>query len=552
MDDLLSALRARRGGETRLFYPAPAPAAGAPRFLLLVPVYRELDNGNLARFFGSVEAAGGAAADVDLFFLVNNGPEAASARDEAFGENQRTIAFLRERGAGPGRVSVLDLSTAGFEKNMGKLRQAGLDAWRERTGAAELARTVVVHLDADVKLPAGFFGRLGRLYGSYPELGAAFFRRDYDLRGVPAAELLFTHHRYRLRKALFDFTNVRNFLSEGLATYQLSARFLAHEEAGGFPPLAKDEDSVFTQALCAKVWWAHVADLELITEDRTRAEGFNSARRGRDLREAGAPAGWWRKLRRLWRGEKTGAFAAVEALRPPPPKDFFLQFGLFEPLAKEYNRAVREGRLSFAEASAGLGARIEKVLGTPVPVAATAFAKTAPAELPDEAYVPGTGGSILPPVAHPYAACLLSSTLTPGTDLRGIFGPHLSEAEQKAFSELADAELKKNSLDAEERRTALERFFAGGAPGGSRDPFLAWVGSAPELFLPTQKAILDGRLSAREAVEEFSRVFPDYLSEGGSFAREAAYARALTRVLAHSQSLTEAPGAADATALLRL
>lgn len=543
-----SSLRVRCESAEKVLTPAAIDAKS--RFLLLVPVYRELRNGNLAQFLASVAAAGAGAAEVDLFFLVNNSAEDARAKSEAFAENQRTLEFLAGDAKAPAKIHALDLSSAGFEKNMGKLRQAGLEAWRGRVPAAELARTVVVHLDADVKLPTGFFAELGHLYGAYPALGAAFFRRDYDLRAVPSAELLFTHHRYRLRKALFDFTNVRTNLPEGLATYQLSARFFAHDEAGGFPPVVKDEDSLFTRALCAKVWWAYAPALELVTEDRTRADGFNSARRARDLRGAARAAGWGRALAQALRRLRGETFAAVEALRPPAGKDFFAQFALFAPLAQALNDEVRAGRLTFAAAAGELRARIEKTLGAPVPGSPTGFAQTPAAEIPAEAKVPGTGGSVLPPVAHPVAACLLAPTLTPGTDLRGIFLPHASLAEQNAFAAFAEAELAELNARARQRRAALEAYFRGEDLVVEDDPFLAWVRSAPEHFADIRKNILAGRRGAPGTVEELSRVFPDYLSEGASFAREAVLVRALTRVLSESLRAPSPAGLVSAVNLL--
>lgn len=548
-EEIAQPLRARRGQEIRLLY--PAPAGTRPRFLLLVPVYRELDSGNLARLLATAEQAGASFAEVDLFFLVNNSAASAEARDEAFRENQRTLDFLRSAAEGGARVAALDLSTAGFEKNMGKLRQAGLEAWRGRVSSADLARTVVVHLDADVRLPLSLFPRLERMYGAHPDLGAVFFGRDYDLRGAPSAELLFTHHRYRLKKALFDFTNVRTGLSEGLATYQLSARFFAHDHAGGFPPVAKDEDSLFTRALCGKVWWAYAPDLELITEDRTRAEGFNSARRARDLRGLARGGGWFARLRFLKKRLLGGPFAAIEAERPPPPKDFFLQYGLFEPLARSFNEEVRRGVRTFEQATSEYRSRVERVLGAPVPNASTSFGRTPPGELPAEAFVPGTGGSVLPPVAHPLSACLLMPTLTPGTDLRGIFLPHATAGERASFESIFRAEWDKMAHVARARGEALEYYFAGGMLAAADDPFLAWVASSPKLFASIQKKIKSGALSAPEAVRRFTRIFPDYLSEGPSFAYEAALVRALNRALASSYAAPEAGGLEAVAALLK-
>lgn len=545
-----ASLRVHRGADSQVIYPGTGTA---PRFLLLVPLYCELDNGNLARLMEGVEKAGGSAADVDFFFLVNNSPEVAAEREEAFLENQRTLEFLRKAASGAAAISLLDLSTAGFEKNMGKLRQAGLDAWRARSAAAELARTVVVHLDADVRLPAGFFARLRELYQSYPQLEALFFQRDFELRGTPPASLLFTHPHYRVKKALFDFTNLRTGLHYGLATYQLSARFSAHERAGGFPPLAKDEDSMFTKALCDKAWWAYDSEIEMITEDRTRAAGFNSARRARELAARKGRLGLrarWRRWRRL---RKAAPFSAVEALRPPRPKKFYLQLGLFDALARGLNEKVRVGELSFSAAAEELRRRVEGFSGLPPLLAPNPFPREGEA-LPEEAEVRGTGGSVLPPVAHALSAYLLLPTLTPGADLVGMLSKHLPPSKQDALRALIAKEEARLAEETMRRRSAALDFFREGIGkplADSPDPFLRWMGASPELFRKARSLIERRAANPEATLEKFAALFPDYLG-GSAYSHDAALLRALNSFLAKEISGPEAGALEAALRSLRL
>ncbi|RZA08867.1 MAG: hypothetical protein EOP11_03525 [Proteobacteria bacterium] len=530
--------RARKGDQTRVMY--PEKIASPLRFLLLVPVYRELDNGNLGRFVSNLAAAGATSAEVSVLFLVNNAKESSIRKDAAFEENLRTINWINEQSATTARFEVLDLASAGFEKNMGRIRQAGLAEWAARH-PAELPQTVVVHLDADVRIPGDFFPRLKEAYGHYPELGAVFFQRDYDLRGVPGTALLFTHHRYRLRKALFDFTNRRTGLPDGLATYQLSARFLAHEVAGGFPPLAKDEDSAFTLRLLSSAWWVQLAELSMTTEDRTRAEGFNSARRAKDLRGLFREAGFLARLVSWLRAGRNKDYLAIKRARPPRGKDFFLAYGLFVPLSARLNEEVRRGAMPFVKAADAFRQRVENILGTPVLFGRTSLAEKAPAELDAMATVPGTGGSVLPPIAHPLSATLLMPTLTPASDLLGILHGHLGELERITLAARLESAHAAHEAEIDARVFALRARLSGEDPGAIGDPFMAWAEGAHDGLKAIFKKVQIGRLPLASAEEELTALFPDWLSKGPSFAKEALVMREINRLVAKAY-LAENPG----------
>ncbi|RYZ95758.1 MAG: hypothetical protein EOP11_24425 [Proteobacteria bacterium] len=160
--------------------------------------------------------------------------------------------------------------------------------------------------------------------------------------------------------------------------------------------------------------------------------------------------------------------------------------------------------------------------------------------------MPGTGGSVLPPVAHPLSATLLMPTLKPGSDLIGILGPHFGEAERIALADsLASAEAA-HERQVELRVQALRKFLTGAHMLSGADPFLRWAAEAPDGLKNISKKVQRGRLSLARAEEELVALFPDWLSTGPTFAKEALRVKALNRALSEAY-LEEESGPVERT-----
>ena len=230
------------------------------RVSFIVPVYRELWNGNLRRFADMMRLQ--AYPRLTAVFVVNNEPGSPALQ-----ENQESLEYLR---ALDFDTLVLDLSTLGFERNMGKIRQTGVRSLKE-CFPENPEQHIVVHLDADTRIAPNFTRQLAKTYNA----DAVFFRREYELRGE---DLSGTHERFKAQRALRDLTIFLSRYQEGFATYQISSRLSTLLDCGGFKPSPKDEDTQLSRDLLK---YPHYFDPDLVvhTEDRVRTDGFTSARR---------------------------------------------------------------------------------------------------------------------------------------------------------------------------------------------------------------------------------------------------------------------------------
>lgn len=534
----LQSLRARKANETLL---VPVKPTKPTLFFLLVPVYRELDNGNLTRLFEVLRAQTSGLDRLRVLFLVNNTAEvAANPADPVFQENQRSIRWLEEKRAElPFPIEVIDLSTKGVVKKMAVVRQAGLD-WMERSvEAEELERAVVVHLDADTYLPPHFLNRTGALYEMYGELETVFFVRDYEIRGEPTLDLLFTHNNYRMRKALFDFRNTWDNLRFGMASYQISARWRAHKRFGGFPVVDGHEDTVLTELLVEHSVWTQTAEIEMRTEDRTRTSGFNSLKRGQALEKEVKAGGRspWRLFRRL-----TPREALVQ--QRPEEKEFYLNHSLFHELAHPFWAAVRAGRKTYAAAVAEYQERLEKFVGRKIRRQRSRYFYFSPARLqgmPEITPVPFSGGSILSPVAHPFSRFVVAGTERPAQELWNLVMPHCDDDEKRLAEKALAREAAVHDGLAKARCQSLLAYFRGEE---AADPLVRGLVAAgpwlPELRASVQK----GALKPESGVLEMQAGLPDWFApfvQSGA-TREASMAKILTALSVRARARPETSG----------
>ena len=542
----LQPLRARKNQESCLL---PVKPERPVLFFFLVPVYRELDSGNLARLLDNLKAQTIGQDRVRLVFLVNNTPEvAAETGSPAFQENQRTLEWLaaRKKELSFG-IEVVDLSTQGIERNMGKIRQEGVSRLLALPEAERL-RAVVIHLDADTYVPPHFLARLGAFYETYGALETVFLLRDFEIRGVPSLDLIFTHHQYRLKKTLFDFHNVRSGLPYGVATYQITSRLSALERIGGVPPIPQHEDDALSKALRERTVWTQTAELEARTEDRTRSAGFNSQRREQDLlaQKKKARKGIFRLFRRLSWAEE------IEARRPEAVKETFLWHALFHSLAKVLWAEVQAGRMLFRPAVDEYQRRMEKLLGRPVRRQRSRLFRYSHKELgslpADSMPVPFSGGSVLNALAHPFSRLLVAGTDRPGTDLWSIFFPHLDAQEKQLAEKARTNEANAHNARVTTRVQALEAYLRGEEP---KDFFVQGLVEAG----PWLAAARERKQDAAALLAELRKVFPDWLEEysKAGAAREASHVKILTALIALSRAGAKESGyEAIAETLVRL
>lgn len=476
------------------------------KIAFLIPVFAELRNGNLHQLLNDFRNLRGTSREVELYFLVNNSE--AVAHDPAsrvFAENQETLKFLEHLRLDC-TIKAIDLSTRGITRNMGLIRQVGLDAFREGV-SGDGKDCVVVHLDADTRIPADFLELLRQRYEANPDLETLFFARDYDLRSCPSLALLQTHHGFRLQRALLDFQNARSGLGWGLATYQISSRLSALERVGGIPLLPQHEDTALTRALL-KTNWAQAWEITMITEDRARPEGFTSKKRGQKLKASPT-----RRVAAAIRGLFSEFHPSVDTVQAD---ESFLQHRIFHPIAEQLWYRVRDGELSYLDSVLELKARIEAILLREAPIENGRYLALKDSEaraLPDIITLHDRGyEATLCPVAHAFPDLILEPTITPGSDFLQLALPHLTrEAMQRCEEQLAEIAAR-HDQKALWRLSRVCADLAGVKVHHEGDVFLARWLSEERLSLGYRRRLHARRANFAAVELELQARFPDWLA----------------------------------------
>lgn len=250
----------RRGGEV------------PQKLSVIVPVYRELDNGNLFRLLESFANQGLPSKNFRLIFVVNNTPEVAADPENPIRvENRRTLAVLNAL-ADPSlsipsfvyrldppirdkivelkrtiartgmRIGVLDHSTRGIEKNIGNIRHLGYQYALQNANVSP-DRHVIAMMDADAVVPSEYVENLLVLYFTRP-LKSVFVGMLFKIWEGFNLEHLQTFFREKTLNVGYFMNQAltRNYNFPLIGSPQITALASAIDEAGGIPKIVRYED----------------------------------------------------------------------------------------------------------------------------------------------------------------------------------------------------------------------------------------------------------------------------------------------------------------------
>ncbi len=260
-----------------------------PRLFVVLPLYKELSNGNLARVIRCFLDQ--TATDFALVCVISNAPEESG--NPIWQENLETVRVLRE--PPPGSIFaearrrglqwiVLD-HTQGLERNIGNIRDLGAQE------AIRRGATVLAMLDADSLVPPNYVETILREF-SQNRLSSLFLSMRWIPQPGGSPELYRTHARDIYWSAWETFYAI--LLGEaiaGFASPQIVVTAAALQKVGGVPKLPKREDVRLAELLTELGDNKRTSDLWVITQDRARVEGFSAARRLHELNENIEP-GW--------------------------------------------------------------------------------------------------------------------------------------------------------------------------------------------------------------------------------------------------------------------
>ena len=248
---------------------------------IVVPVYRELKNGNLARLLKNIAGQAPTGAFVRLIAVVNNTHQIAAQNDHpTLEENRRTVRWLQKvKPLLNFDLEIVD-ETTGFERNMGKLRNRGL--FRAIAMAnIEPARHLIINFDADGTFPENYFQDLLDYYDNYA-VDAVIPRRTHTIPDDVSGSFFQSHMQSMNNHLLFDIENVLNYPQHGYSTPQITFRASTALDLKGFAPIIENEDLNMGHRLKAFTV-LQPPDIMVNQSDRAREDGFDAARRLRQL-----------------------------------------------------------------------------------------------------------------------------------------------------------------------------------------------------------------------------------------------------------------------------
>lgn len=269
------------------------------KLAIVVPVYAEYDNGNIFRLIDSFSRQSVATNQFEVVCVVNNSPDVAQKQTNAFLENQDTLDLedvlkgtkpipeglsdyrreVLERARDKGLVvHMIDLSSQGIEKNIGRIRDIGLQEVSRRfqqNGQGEMG--IVAQLDADTVVEPRYVQKVLQEF-SRPEVDSLFINLDYF---VPegSKELFETSFHHQFKIAMEQWLNTVRLRSVEVGGPQSIGRVKAYREAGGISHQDMAEDFVLARNLSERTNYKFGSNIRVYTADRARAEGYDAQMR---------------------------------------------------------------------------------------------------------------------------------------------------------------------------------------------------------------------------------------------------------------------------------
>lgn len=268
------------------------------RLSIIVPIYGEYENGNVFRLIESFTKQSAPPESYEIMCLVNNTPEAARTESNGYRENQLTLAIGRYlNGSGPLPDSLnkyrrivlekakersitlhmVDFSTTGIERNIGRIRDIGLKEATHRfqvNGQGEDG--LIAQLDADTVVEPRYVEKILRHF-SDPKVESLFINLDYFT--PEGSEDLFRtsfHHQYQI--AMHEWLNTLGNSAVQVGP-QTIARVKAYRRIGGIVHQDMAEDFRLAESLSRQTGYKFATDTRVYTSDRARDEGYDAQMR---------------------------------------------------------------------------------------------------------------------------------------------------------------------------------------------------------------------------------------------------------------------------------
>ena len=275
----------------------PSPAM---KLSIVVPTFAEYENGNIFRLIESFTKQSAPPETYEILCLVNNTPEAARAHSKGYQENQMTLAltkYLQDGGKLPAGLNayrktvlekarekgivfhVVDFSSGGIEKNIGKIRDIGVtEATRRFRANGRGKEGLIAQLDADTVVEPRYVEKiLGHF--SDPEVESLFVNLEY---ATPEGneELFKTSFRHQYQVAMQQWFNVlKNSKKVEVGGPQTIAKVKAYQRVGGIVHQDMAEDFELAKALGMQTAYKFAPDTRVYTSDRARVEGYDAKMR---------------------------------------------------------------------------------------------------------------------------------------------------------------------------------------------------------------------------------------------------------------------------------
>lgn len=246
------------------------------RISVVVPIYRELDNGNIKRLVHNLSRQVLDPKKFQLVVVVNNSPsDAGDLHSSVYLENQRTLEYLR-RVSAEFEIQIVDHSTKGIEKNMGLIRQKGFEV-AVATAQVRDDEHVIVQMDGDTYMPDNYLAIVFAYY-SYYDLQAVITHLGFENRAGDDPVLARSFFKYNTDLAHTLMERSAGYAALGAGSPQITSKASVLKELGGVPLVPESEDFSLMRKL-REIPHFYTADAFTVTEDRARPDGYDAAAR---------------------------------------------------------------------------------------------------------------------------------------------------------------------------------------------------------------------------------------------------------------------------------